>query len=256
MYSEFDITTAKWGDVKKASHYDLAILPWGSTEPHNGHLPYCTDMLATQAIAFEVCQMVHERGVNVMVLPGIPLGSQNPGQAELPFCIHTSQATQFAVLSDIVKSLKRQGIKKLLIMSGHGGNIFKGMIRDLMIDDPEFIIAHNEWFAFIPRAGYFEEKDDDHAGEQETSVMLHYYPDLVKMEHAGDGKFNRFAIEGLNTKVGWLPRDWSKVSKDTGVGYPKKSTAEKGRLYMEAVVPRIADFVEDFVKKEIYENRI
>lgn len=252
MYSEFDITTAKWGDVKTAPHYDLAILPWGATEPHNGHLPYCTDMLTAQAVAFEVCGKVHERGVNVMVLPGIPLGSQNPGQIELPFCIHTSQTTQMAILRDVVKSLKRQGIHKLLIMSGHGGNIFKGMIRDLMIEDPDMTIAHNEWFAFIPRAEYFEEKEDDHAGEQETSVMLHYYPELVKMELAGDGKFKPFAIDGLNHKVGWLPRDWAQVTEDTGVGYPKKATAEKGRRYMEAVIPKIVDFVEDFVKKPIY----
>ena len=139
-----------------------------------------------------------------------------------------------------------------MIMSGHGGNNFKGIIRDIMIEDPEMIIVHNEWFAIIPRTDYFEEKEDDHAGELETSVMLHYYPDLVRMDLAGDGKFSKFGIEGLNTKVAWLPRDWSKVTQDTGVGYPKKATAEKGRRYMEAVIPKILQFVIDFTNKEIY----
>ncbi len=252
MYSEFDITTAKWGEVRKCDHYDMAILPWGATEPHNLHLPYCTDMLTAQAVAFEVAQKAHEEGVNLMVLPGLPLGSQNPGQIELPFCIHTSQTTQFAILKDVVKSLKRQGIHKLIIMSGHGGNLFKAMIRDLMIDDPDMLICHNEWFAFVPRAEYFEEKEDDHAGEQETSVMLHYYPELVRMDLAGDGKFKKFAIEGLNRKVAWLPRDWAQVTEDTGVGYPKKATAEKGKRYMEAVIPQIVKFVVDFARKDIY----
>jgi creatinine amidohydrolase len=254
MYSKYDITTAKWGEVKEMGHYDMAILPWGATEPHNFHLPYCTDLLTAQAVAFEVAEKAALQGVKLMVLPGIPLGSQNPGQIELPYCIHTSQTTQMAVLRDIVYSLKRQGIHKLMIMSGHGGNNFKGIIRDIMIEDPEMIIVQNEWFSIIPAKDFFEEKIDDHAGELETSVMLHYYPELVRMDLAGDGNSCNFAIEGLNTKVAWLPRDWSRVTQDTGVGYPKKATAEKGRRYMEAVVPRILQFVVDFTSKEIYDS--
>jgi Uncharacterized protein, putative amidase len=252
MRSDFDITYAKWGNVSKMQHYDMALLPWGATEPHNKHLPYCTDMLTSQAVSFEVAAAASLRGVGVMVLPGIPLGSQNPGQIELPYCIHTSQATQFAILKDIVNSLKRQGINKLVIMSGHGGNIFKGMIRDIMIEDPSFIICHNEWFSIVKPSEYFEEKEDDHAGELETSVMLHYYPDAVDISLAGDGKFNKFAIEGFNTKVAWIPRDWAKVTKDTGVGNPKKATAEKGKRYIEAVIPKITDFIVDFATKSIY----
>lgn len=249
---EVDITYAKWGNVKRLPHFDMAILPWGATEPHNMHLPYCTDMLTAQAVACEAAQKARQRGVYAMVLPGIPLGSQNPGQVELPYCIHTSQQTQFAVLTDIVKSLKKQGIKRLLIMSGHGGNNFKGIIRDLMIDDPEFLICHNEWFSIVKPEGFFEERVDDHAGELETSVMLHYYPDAVQMELAGDGNATPFAIEGLNKKVAWIPRDWSKITKDTGVGNPKRATAEKGKRYIEAVMPLIVDFICDFATKEIY----
>jgi creatinine amidohydrolase len=254
MYSKYDITTAKWGEVKEMGHYDMAILPWGATEPHNFHLPYCTDLLTAHAVAFEVAEKAALQGVKLMVLAGIPLGSQNPGQIELPYCIHTSQTTQMAVLRDIVYSLKRQGIHKLMIMSGHGGNNFKGIIRDIMIEDPEMIIVQNEWFSIIPAKDFFEEKIDDHAGELETSVMLHYYPELVRMDLAGDGNSCNFAIEGLNTKVAWLPRDWSRVTQDTGVGYPKKATAEKGRRYMEAVVPRILQFVVDFTSKEVYDS--
>jgi creatinine amidohydrolase len=217
-------------------------------------LPYCTDLLTAQAVAFEVAEKAALQGVKLMVLPGIPLGSQNPGQIELPYCIHTSQTTQMAVLRDIVYSLKRQGIHKLMIISGHGGNNFKGIIRDIMIEDPEMIIVQNEWFSIIPAKDFFEEKIDDHAGELETSVMLHYYPELVRMDLAGDGNSCNFAIEGLNTKVAWLPRDWSRVTQDTGVGYPKKATAEKGRRYMEAVIPRILQFVVDFTSKEIYDS--
>ena len=92
----FDLTHATWGEVKQCSQYHMAILPWGATEPHNGHLPYCTDVILSRDIACEVAAAVAETGLHVMVLPGIPLGSQNPGQTSLPFCLHTSQTTQYA----------------------------------------------------------------------------------------------------------------------------------------------------------------
>lgn len=252
MYSEFDITTAKWGEVQKTERYDAAILPWGATEPHNGHLPYCTDVLSSQAIAFEVSKSLKDKGINVMVLPGVPFGSQNPGQNDLPFCIHTSQTTQEAILRDIVRSLNHQGIKKLLIINGHGGNSFKGFIRDLAIDFPDFVIASSEWFTFIPRKGYFDAEIDDHAGEQETSVMMHYYPDLVKMEYASNGATKPFNIDGLNRKVAWIPRHWAKVSTNTGIGDPSKATAEKGKIYADAVVGKYVELIKDLCTKDLY----
>lgn len=245
MYSKYDITTANWGDVKD-KHYHLAILPWGSTEPHNYHLPYCTDMLCAQAVAFDAAERAAKNGVNCMVFPGIPLGSQNPGQVELPFCIHASQRTQISVLEDIVFSLKKQNINKLLIMNGHGGNVFKGMIRDITVNDPNFIITVCSWFSFIPRKDFFEESFDDHAGEQETSVIMHYYPELVDLAKAGDGAATDFKIDALNHKIAWAPRDWAKATKDTGVGNPKKSTAEKGRRYIEAVMKKVVPFITEF----------
>lgn len=252
MYSEFDITTAKWGEVQKTQRYDIAILPWGATEPHNGHLPYCTDVLSSQAIAFDVAKGLKDEEINVMVLPGVPFGSQNPGQNDLPFCIHTSQSTQDAILRDIVRSLNHQGIKKLLIINGHGGNSFKGFIRDLAVEMPEYVIASSEWFTFIPRKGYFDAEVDDHAGEQETSVMMHYYPDLVKMEYASNGATKPFNIDGLNRKVAWIPRHWAKVSTNTGIGDPSKATAEKGKAYAEAVVWKYVELIKDLCTKDLY----
>lgn len=251
-YSEFDVACAKWGDVQKIDKFDMAILPWGATEPHNGHLPYCTDVLASQAIALDAAAGASARGIKVMVLPGVPFGSQNPGQRELPFCIHTSQATQTAILHDIVDSLEHQGINKLLIINGHGGNSFKGFIRDLAAQKPDFLIAASDWFAFIPRKDYFDAVIDDHAGEQETSVIMHYYPELVKMEYASNGASTPFNADGLNHKVAWVPRHWDKASTNTGIGDPSKSTPEKGKAYAEAVVAKYIDLIYDLCTKDLY----
>ena len=253
MNQEYDITTTTWGRVKRAPEYHWAILPWGATEPHNGHLPYCTDVLTSAAIGREVAARLESEGIAAMVLPGVPFGSQNPGQTDLPFCIHTRQETQAAILRDIVVSLRKEGIGRMLIINGHGGNSFKGMIRDLMADIPDFLILQSEWFAFIPRKGYFDAAVDDHAGEQETSVMMHYYPDLVKMEYAGPGQARPFAIDGLNNKVAWHPRNWSRVTDDTGIGNPFAATAEKGRRYAEAVIDRYVSLLKEITEKgDIY----
>ncbi|MBP5689668.1 MAG: creatininase family protein [Bacteroidales bacterium] len=249
MLSQFDITTAKWGDVKKNAEYHWAILPWGATEPHNGHLPYCTDILTSSAIGCEVAEKLAAFGINAMVLPGIPLGSQNPGQTSLPFCIHTRQETQAAVLRDIVESLRREGIGRLFIINGHGGNSFKGMIRDLLVDYPDFLILQSDWYTVVPRKGYFDADIDEHAGEQETSVIMHYYPELVKMEYAGDGTAKPFAIDALNRKVAWHPRNWTRITPDTGIGNPSQATPEKGRRYTVAVVEQYVALLKEITEK-------
>jgi creatinine amidohydrolase len=68
-----------WKNVKNST-YEVAVLPWGATEPHNYHLPYGTDSLETEAIASVAAEKAWRRGAKIMVLPVIPLGVQNIGQ--------------------------------------------------------------------------------------------------------------------------------------------------------------------------------
>lgn len=224
---EIDLTVSCYGKVKDVK-YDVVILPWGATEPHNLHLPYLTDCILPHDIAVDAATLALERsGVRCMVMPPVPFGAHNPGQRELPFCIHTRYTTQQAILEDIVASLYVQGIRKLVILGGHGGNNFKGMIRDLAVTYPDFLIMATDWFSIIPTKGYFEADIDDHAGESETSAMMYYHPELVNLAEAGDGASRPFAIASLNEKVAWTPRHWDKATVDSGVGNPKKASAER-----------------------------
>lgn len=252
MNKQTDLAIACYGDVRKLS-YDLAILPWGATEPHNQHLPYLTDCILSHAIALDAANQALElHKVQCMVLPPVFMGSQNPGQRELLFCIHSRYETQKAILTDIVASLHHQGIRKLVIINGHGGNNFKNMVRDLAVDYPDFLIATTEWFTIIPPQGFFEEKDD-HAGELETSVMLHYHPEWVDMELAGEGVSKSFALASLNEKIAWVPRNWQRVTSDTGIGDPRKATSEKGKHYAAAVSSKLCQlFTELAHAQDIY----
>ena len=166
------------------------------------------------------------------------------------FRSHTRSETQKHILTDIVESLYSQELRKLVIINGHGGNTFKPYVRDLNMTHPDFKIIIVDWWALEPTQNYFEEKPDDHAGEQETSVMLHYHPELVNMDTAGDGTVGPVKVSALNKKIGWMPRDWDEVSKDTGIGNPKKSTAEKGKQYVEVVINKITELLIDLKSVE------
>ncbi len=238
------IPLTNWGEVKN-QNYNIAILPWGAVEPHNYHLPYLTDCILTYEVASDAAELAYEEGVVSMVMSPVYFGSQNAGQWNKPFCIHTRSETQKAILLDIVTSLNVQGIKKLVVINGHGGNSFKPYVRDLQMMFTDFQIIVVDWWTVVSSEGYFEEKPDEHAGELETSVMLHYHPELVEMESAGDGAVKPVKIDALNKKIGWMPRDWDEVSEDTGIGNPKKSTADKGKLFAEAVVKKISKLLVD-----------
>lgn len=238
------IPLTNWGEVKN-QNYNIAILPWGAVEPHNYHLPYLTDCILTYELASDAAELAYEEGVVSMVMSPVYFGSQNAGQWNKPFCIHTRSETQKAILLDIVTSLNVQGIKKLVVINGHGGNSFKPYVRDLQMMFTDFQIIVVDWWTVVSSEGYFEEKPDEHAGELETSVMLHYHPELVDMESAGDGAVKPVKIDALNKKIGWMPRDWDEVSEDTGIGNPKKSTADKGKLFAEAVVKKISKLLVD-----------
>jgi creatinine amidohydrolase len=232
---------SRWPTVRD-TRYEVAVLPWGATEAHNTHLPYATDTIQSSWIAEESARRAWERGARCIVLPAIPYGVQT-GQRDIPFCINANPSTQAAVLRDIVKSLEPHGVRKLAIVNGHGGNDFRQMIRELQPDTSLFLCTVN-WYSCVPTTGYFD-IPGDHAGELETSVIQRIAPQLVApLSEAGDGQSKRAVVTGLREGWAWAPRQWTKVTDDTGVGDPHAASAEKGERYLDAVCERLAGFLE------------
>ena len=74
--------------------------------------------------------------------------------------------------------------------------------------------------------------------------MMHLAPEWVApLEDAGPGRGRVFGVEGLRSGVAWAPRDWARVTEDTGVGDPSSVTAEKGARFLDAVTETLADFL-------------
>lgn len=234
------LAEATWKSVK-ATDYEVAILPWGATEPHNFHLPYATDNYETAAIAERAAEIAWKQGAKVAVLPTVPFGV-NTGQLDLKFALNMNPSTQLALLTDISSAISGQGVRKLLILNGHGGNDFRQMIRELQPRVDLFICTIN-WWTCVSGKDYFDEPGD-HAGEMETSVMMSLEPDLVaSLSQAGTGKAKKFRVAGLREGWAWAPREWSKVTSDTGTGNPAASTRAKGEKFLKAVTERIGGFL-------------
>lgn len=236
-----------WKTVRD-TRYDVAVLPWGATEAHNYHLPYATDNIETERIAALAAGRAWERGAKVVVLPVVPFGV-NTMQLDIPLCINMNPSTQALVLRDIATALAGQGIPKLVILNGHGGNDFRQMIRELQPAVSLFLCTVN-WYQVVDAKQFFSDQGD-HAGELETSVMLHVAPELVRpLDEAGPGRGRRFTIAGLREGWAWAPRRWRQVTDDTGIGNPAAATAEKGQTYVEAVCEKLAGFLVDLAKAD------
>jgi creatinine amidohydrolase len=236
------LAETNWKTVA-ATEYEVAILPWGATEAHNYHLPYATDVIECDAIAAESARIAWESGARVVVLPTVPFGV-NTGQLDIKLCLNMNPSTQAALLRDLASALEGQGISKLVIFNGHGGNDFRQMIRELQPHTRMFLCALNWWTCVDPKS-YFDEPGD-HAGELETSVMQHLAPELLSpLSDAGDGSQKRASIAGLREGWVWAPRPWTRVSADTGAGNPAAASPDKGARFVEAVAARIASFLTE-----------
>jgi creatinine amidohydrolase len=229
-----------WKTVKE-TNYEVAVLPWGATEAHNYHLPYGTDVIEAEQVAAEGARLAWEQGIKITVLPVIPFGV-NTGQFDVKLDMNMNPSTQLAVLRDLVTVLNRQGIFKLIILNSHGGNDFKTMIRELGLEFPKMFLCSCNWYQAVDQKIFFENKDD-HAGEMETSVIMHLRPELVRpLSEAGDGAAKKFRITAMREGWAWAERKWLQVTNDTGVGDPRKASAEKGAKYFKAVAEKVSQF--------------
>ncbi len=236
--------------VLKDAQCELAVLPWGATEAHNYHLPYGTDVIEAEHLAAAAAKLAWEKGAKPIVLPCIPFGV-NTGQADIYLDINLNPSTQFLILCDIVETLDRQGLYKLLILNAHGGNDFKQMIRELGLKFPKMFISVCFCFNVVDRKLFFDEPGD-HADEMETSLLLHLQPQLVlSKEEWGSGNEKKNKIAAFKEGWVWAERKWSQISEDTGVGNPALATKEKGAAFFNAIADKAGKLFYDICKADL-----
>ncbi len=241
MIRPYILAETNWNHLKD-ENIELAVLPWGATEAHNYHLPYGTDNYQAENMVESAGKIAWEKGNKVIILPTIPYGV-NTGQKDIYLDMNLNPSTQLAILKDLVTVLDRQGIRKLLLFNGHGGNNFKPIVRELGLMFPKMFISFCFFPPMLDKSKYFKEKGD-HADEMETSLMLYLRPELVLAKESwGSGSAKKFKIKAYNEGWAWAERQWSKVSSDTGIGNPEYATAEKGQRFFNDVCEKLEDLI-------------
>jgi len=212
------------------SKVDIAILPIGSIEQHGPHLPLGTDWI----IVREVAKRLAEKLGNCYLLPAIPYSNS---QEHLGFSgtISLKPSTLAQMIKDIILSLYLHNIKKVIIISGHGGNlIIKPTIRELNLEYPDLKIIHS---------GPMGEKPlDIHAGDRETSCILSINERLVRKEKVVD--FIPDVTQEYLDYVGMKP-----LSKYGTWGRASRASKEKGEKLLKARVDGIFNYVKETLNK-------
>ena len=236
----------RWGEYRapefRAVDPDatIAILPIAATEQHGPHLPVGTDALIAEGMLMAASAMLPER-LDVRGLPIQAVGKSNEhvwaaGTLTLPGHVAIEAWTELGL------SVSRAGVRKLVIVNSHGGNEeMMGIVaRELRVRADMFVVK-TSWSRFGHPDGMFSElerRHGIHGGEIETSLMLHFRPDLVDMAKAKDfvslaaetdAKFKHIAPTGTHA-FAWIARD---LNESGVVGNAAAATAEKGRAVAE-----------------------
>nr|WP_308112611.1 creatininase family protein [Streptomyces hyderabadensis] len=198
----------------------VAVLPVGSFEQHGPHLPLATDILVACAVARAVAD-----AYPVRLLPPVTFGCSHE-HAAWPGTVSISAVTLHAVVRDIADSLRRSGVGALVVVNGHGGNYVLGnVVQESSARGERMALfpAAEDWEAARGRAGVTTSLlTDMHAGEIETSILLHTHPELVRpgyeaADFVADDRRHLLSL-GMSAYT------------DSGViGRPSLGSAEKGK---------------------------
>ncbi len=253
MIQEWDINQTNLRRLRENGIPRVAVIPTSAVEPHNLHLPYGEDFLHSAWVARNVVERAWKRCRSVMCLPGIPYGV-DCNLMDFPLAMHVSQDTLNAMLRDLFRSLAHNGVRRIVILNGHGGNDFTAFVRQVQSDLDIHVFVVNWWKVGADIYSQIFENPDDHAGEMETSVALELFPELVELEHAKDGKARPFRFEALEKGWARTSRRFANLNDHSAVGDPTKAAAEKGRRYLEIVCDRVSEFLVQLAESEIDEH--
>jgi creatinine amidohydrolase len=221
---------------------EVAVLPFGATEPHGMHMPYGTDIFESVHVADRACELATERGARVVTLPTIPFGCQT-NQRGFPLAMNLYPSTLNRIIDDLIETLDYSGVKKAVILNGHGGNDFYPHLRERH-GKCDVHVSQVNWFALCPELQQeLFPAGGDHANDMETSLIMHLRAELVALEDAGPQGSPQSRIAAFNEGWARAPRDWKVYTEDSGVGDPRAATAEKGRRYFEAITETFAGFL-------------
>ncbi len=230
----------------------IAILPIAAIEQHGPHLPLCVDAAINRGMLATLAERLPE-DLDIRILPVQEIGKSNehlrsPGTLTLPAGVLIEAWTELGL------SVARAGLRKLVIVNSHGGNdeVMGIVARELRVR-AGMLVVKCHWSRLARPPGLYGERElayGIHAGDAETSLMLHFRPELVDMSRAQDfvsvaerdaQRFVHLRPTGP-TSYAWMAGD---LNPEGAVGEAHLATAEKGRATAEFYAAEFIKLLRD-----------
>ncbi|MCB9945980.1 MAG: creatininase family protein [Geminicoccaceae bacterium] len=240
----------------------VILLPMGSLEDQGTHAPM-GDYLAAECVALEMARTARGYGVPTFVAPPIPFGGKDYFDSSYGG-ISIRLSTLTALLDDMIEGLVRHGLRKILIINGHGGNV--PAITEVAVRwrDKEgiFIPSMYLWqiaYGLLPEILGAEtaKKSSGHGGDPLTSIGLYHYPGILrpdlmrpparsgKVKGVDIGGFAAIRYAGVNIQAPVLAAETA--PDGVWMGDPKLSTAETGKVLTERLCEIGAGLIRDHI---------
>ncbi len=246
-------TEMSWTDFGDADMAEvIAVLPVAAVEQHGPHLPVGVDAFIMEAyIARVVARLPAE--LPVLFLPVQSCGCSIE-HTDFPGALSLSAATVIRAWTELAECVFRSGCRKLVLLNSHGGNV---AILDIIAHDLRarlgMFAVMASWHRFGAPDGLFSEEEKTHgvhAGDIETSLMLSFRPDLVRLEETAEFVSESVAIEsdfnwlrvGRPTGFGWMSQD---LSETGAMGDASAATALKGEAYADYGATAFVELLQD-----------
>lgn len=242
-----------WTDFKSDEMAEaIAVLPVAAVEQHGPHLPLGVDLFLMQGYIERVAERLPS-GLPVLFLPVQSVGTSIEHR-DFPGTLSLCAANLMRVLVEIGTCVQRTGCRKLILLNSHGGNValLDSVAHELRAQFDMFVVMAT-WHRFGYPDGLFPEAElahGIHAGDIETSLMLSFRPDLVRMEEAEDFESQSAALEsdfnwlrtGRPTGFGWMTQDLSEAG---AMGNAAAASAEKGEASADYGVTAFIELLQD-----------
>jgi len=245
-----DMTTAEFAAADTSRW--IAVLPVAAIEQHGPHLPVSTDTTIAEGEIRRVVELAPPE-LPVTFLPVQAVGKSNEHLA-FPGTLTLSLATALAAWTEIGESVARAGVRKLVVVTSHGGNtpIVDGLCRELRVRH-QMLAVQTSWARFGQPDGLFSADEiayGIHAGEIETALMLHLAPDLVRMDKAEDfSSAQRSFVQSFRHLRGHGPHAFGWMSQDLNpagaVGNAAAATAAHGAASLDHAARGFIELLAD-----------
>lgn len=227
-----------WPEAKRAIARRPVLVPIGSTEQHGHHMPLGTDHFIAERLAHAAAERT-----SCVVAPTLPYGISSEHR-QFPGTVWVSFEAFRAFLGDVCRSMARHGAGKIILVNGHGGQVFAAqyLARELR-DEGIYLGIHEWWEGLTPE---FDKKTFGaaarhwgHACAKETALGLTLFPDAVKMSRARDLPTNW----GPRLRGGVKTLDCADFAPTGGIGYPTAATRRMGEKTFDFAVENLSVYI-------------